>query len=319
MSAIYQASPLKRSRSTKAELLLLDEEIIKTVRKHRPCSVRQAFYQMTDPRLPAFVEKSDKGYRRVQERCLLLRRSGQIKYHWIADMSRRAYRTDVFENASDFVERVSSLYRADLWRDADVICEVWVESRSIASSVIELCDHYAVNLYPCGGFSSVSFVHSAAEDLNSADLRKPVVILFIGDFDPAGVLIDVALERELRAHLDPSIELIFRRIGINMEMIEKYDLPTKPRKPSDKRSLHVPFTVEAEALPANTLRSLLEAEIEALLPPMALAIAKIAEESERAHLKHMATLLRINSEEDDDEEDEEGDWGEDWTEEEDEE
>ena len=297
MSAVYQASPLKRPRSTKAELLILDEGIIQTVRKHRPCSVRQVFYQMTDPRLPAFVEKSDRGYGRVQARCLLLRRSGRIKYHWIADMSRRAYRTSVFENASDFVERMSSLYRADLWRDADVICEVWVESRSIASSVIELCDRYAVNLFPCGGFSSVSFVHSAAEDLNSDALGKPVVVLFIGDYDPAGVLIDVALQRELRSHLDPSIELIFKRIGINREMVEKYDLPTKPRKPGDKRSLHVPFTVEAEALPATTLRSLLEAEIVALLPSRALEIARVAEESERSHLKLMAEILRSDDDE----------------------
>ncbi len=300
MSQIYRASPLKRPRSTKAELQLLDEGIIQVVRKHRPCSVRQTFYQMTDPRLPAFVEKSDKGYRRVQERCLLLRRSGRIKYRWIADMSRRAYRTDVFENASDFVERMSSLYRADLWRDADVICEVWVESRSIASSIIGLCDRYAVNLYPCGGFSSVSFVYTAAEELNASNQGKPLVILFIGDYDPAGVLIDVALQRELRHHLDPTIELHFRRIGINREMVEQYDLPTKPRKPGDKRSLHVPFTVEAEALPANTLRSLLEAEITALLPSRAFEIATIAEKSEKEHLKVMADLLRA---EDEDEED----------------
>jgi hypothetical protein len=163
-----------------------------------------------------------------------------------------------------------------------------------------LCNRYAVNLYPCGGFSSVSFVYSAAEDLNSGDLGKPVVILFIGDYDPAGVLIDVALQRELRSHLDPSIELIFRRIGINREMVTQYDLPTKPRKPGDKRSLHVPFTVEAEALPATTLRSLLEAEILALLPSRALEVARVAEESEKSHLKLMAELL---SSDDDEEED----------------
>jgi len=304
MSKIYQASPLKRSRSTKAELLLLDAGIVETVRKHRPCSVRQAFYQMTDPRLPAFVEKSDKGYRKVQERCLKLRRSGRIKYKWIADMSRRAYRTHVFDDASDFVERMSSLYRADLWRDADVVCEVWVESRSIASSIIDLCDRYAVNLYPCGGFSSVSFVYSAAEELNANNVGKPLVIFFIGDFDPAGVLIDVALERELRTHLDPGIELDFRRIGINQEMVDEYDLPTKPRKLGDKRSLHVQYTVEAEALPANTLRSLLEAEIVALLPSMALEIARVAEESEKSHLQRMADFLRSPDSDEEDEGDE---------------
>lgn len=301
MNNFYEASPVKRNRRTKAELELLDQAIVDTVRKHRPCSVRQAFYQMTDPRLPAFVEKSDKGYRRVQERCLRLRRLGLIKYHWISDMSRRAYRTDVFENASDFVESMASLFRADLWRDAEVVCEIWCESRSIASSIIGLCNRYAVNLYPCGGFSSVSFVYSAAEELNANNSGKPLVILFIGDYDPAGVLIDVALKRELRTHLDPSIELHFRRIGINQEQVERYSLPTKPRKPGDKRSLHIPYTVEAEALPASVLRSLLEAEIVKLLPSRALEIARIAEESERSHLKFMANLLRTDEEEDEDE------------------
>jgi hypothetical protein len=80
-------------------------------------------------------------------------------------------------------------------------------------------------------------------------------------------------------------------------MVEKYDLPTKPRKPGDKRSLHVPFTVEAEALPATTLRSLLEAEIVALLPSRALEIARVAEESERSHLKLMAEILRSDDDE----------------------
>ena len=46
---------------------------------------------MTDPRLPEPVEKSDNGYRHVQDRCVKLRRSGRLPYHWIADMSRRGY------------------------------------------------------------------------------------------------------------------------------------------------------------------------------------------------------------------------------------
>ncbi len=32
-------------------------------------------------------------------------------------------------------------------------------------------------------------------------------VIYIGDYDPAGVLIDVSLERELRKHLATSIDL----------------------------------------------------------------------------------------------------------------
>ena len=105
------------------------------------------------------------------------------------------------------------------------------------------------------------------------------------------VLIDVALERELRLHLNDSIGLEFDRIAINDEQIEAYDLPTKPRKAGDKRSQHIEYSVEAEAMPAADLRRLLRWNIEILLPENALAVATAAEESERAHLTRMAELL----------------------------
>ena len=288
---VYRASTIKRERRTRDRVELLDAQIIEVLREDHPQSVRHVFYRMTDPRLAEPVEKSDRGYRHVQDRCVKLRRSGAIPYGWIADMSRRGYYVNTFDGAGDFLRRMRGLYRADLWRDALLRCEVWVESRSIASVLIDDCEELAVALFPCGGFSSLSFVHSAAEEHNESGDYRPLVVLYIGDYDPAGVLIDQALERELRRHLKPSINLIFNRIGINAEQIEFYDLPTKPRKDSDRRSLHVAETVEAEAMPARILRGILRERIERMLPEGALAAAKVAEQSERDHIERMARLL----------------------------
>ncbi|MEJ7667704.1 MAG: hypothetical protein WKH97_03015 [Casimicrobiaceae bacterium] len=206
-------------------------------------------------------------------------------------MSRRGYFVNTYQDAGDFLRRVHGLYRADLWHDADRRCEVWVESRSIASVLLADCEELAVDLYPCAGFSSLSFVHEAAEQHNHSGDTRPLVVLYVGDYDPAGVLIDVSLERELREHLHDHIELTFVRIGINPDQISNYDLPTKPRKATDRRSLHVTTTVEAEAMPAHILRELMRAEIEALLPDGALRAAKVAELSERRHLRRMAAML----------------------------
>jgi hypothetical protein len=269
----------------------LDDQIVAVLHEDYPQSVRHVFYRMTDPRLPEPVEKSDRGYRHVQDRCVKLRRAGRIPYNWIADMSRRGYFVSTFSNAGDFVRQMAGLYRADLWRDAEFRCEVWAESRSIASVIHRDCVELAVDLYPCGGFSSLSFVHEAAEMHNRLDDIRPLVVFYIGDFDPAGVLIDQSLERELRVHLHPDIELDFRRIAINEEQVELYDLPVKPRKGGDKRSQHITYTVEAEAMPARVLRSILRTEVEALLPIGALQVAKVAEQSERAHLARMADML----------------------------
>lgn len=288
---VYRASTLKRDRRTSERIEALDNQIIAVLKEDHPQSVRHVFYRMTDPRLQEPVEKSDRGYRHVQDRCVKLRRSGRIPYQWIADMSRQGFFVNTFDGAGDFLRQMKGCYRADLWRQSAFQCEVWAESRSIASVVRRDCNELAVDLFPCGGFSSLSFVHEAAEQHNlSGDLR-PLVVLYIGDFDPAGVLIDQSLERELRLHLKGDIDLSFRRIAINEDQVCMYDLPTKPRKEGDKRSQHLAYTVEAEAMPANTLRMLLRSEIEILLPTGALTMAKIAEQSEREHMARMADLF----------------------------
>jgi len=287
----YRASTIKRDRRSKDRMNQLDEQIMAVLREDHPQSVRHIFYRMTDPRLTEPVEKSDRGYRHVQDRCVKLRRAGRIPYHWIADLSRQGYFTNTYTDAGDFIRQMGGHYRADLWRDAENRCEVWAESRSIASVMLADCKELAVDLYPCGGFSSLSFVHSAAQFHNASQDARPLVIIYVGDYDPAGVLIDVALKKELREHLRNDIDLDFRRIAINEEQVEAYDLPTKPRKDGDKRSQHVTYSVEAEAMPASTLRNILRLEVEILLPEGALQVAKVAEQSERAHLAKMAAMF----------------------------
>ena len=287
----YRASTLKRDRRTKARTQLLDEQIIAVLREDHPQSVRHVFYRMTDPRLGEPVEKSDRGYRHVQARCVALRRSGLIPYNWIADMSRRGYFVNTYDDAGDFLRRMGHLYRADLWRDSDYRCEVWAESRSIASVILNDCQELAVDLFPCGGFSSLSFIHEAAQQHNASQDKRPLIVLYVGDYDPAGVLIDKSLERELREHLRSDIDMDFQRIAINEEQVEQYDLPTKPRKEGDKRSQHLKYTVEAEAMPARDLRALLRLHVETLLPENALHVAKVAEQSERRHIAKMAAMM----------------------------
>jgi hypothetical protein len=287
----YSARTIKRARRSKAQVATLDSQIMQAITGDHPQSVRHLFYLMTNPRLAEPVEKSDRGYRHVQYRVVELRRAGLLPYGWITDASRRGYFTPTFLGAGDFIRRVKGLYRADLWKQAESYCEVWTESRSIAGIIEDDCEELAVSLYPAGGFSSITLAYQAAKEINETADGKPVVIFYIGDHDPAGVLIDEALKRELLKHLNPNIELTFIRLGITAEQIEAYDLPTKPRKAADRRSLHVARTVEAEAMPAATMRRILRDSIEALLPENALKVARAAEESERSLLSIVAQQI----------------------------
>jgi len=300
---VYRARTIKRERRTRNRLDQLDGQILDVLKADHPQSVRHVFYRMTDPRLSEPVEKSERGYRHVQDRCVKLRRSGRLKYGWITDATRRGYFTQTYSDAGEFLRSVAGLYRGDLWSLSEWRCEVWVESRSIAGVIERDCRELAVSLYPAGGFSSITLAYEAAQAMNSSDDGRPVRILYIGDYDPAGVLIDVALERELRKHLNATIDLDFRRLAITEEQIKELDLPTKPRKIGDRRALHVESTVEAEAMPARHMRKLLRTEIESLLPEGALSATQVAEYSERHLIENIlakdADFYRTNGQQED--------------------
>lgn len=282
-----------RNRRTSAEIAQLERQIYDVLKADHPQSVRHVFYRMTDPRLPVSVEKSDHGYKQIQLRMTEMRRAGTLPYSWITDATRRGHFVNTFNGKAEFIQAFAGLYRADLWAYADEYVEVWCESRSIAGVIERDCRDLAVSLFPSGGFSSLTLAYASAMGINEStnDGEKAAHVIYIGDYDPAGVLIDLSIEKELRQHLHSAVDLSFHRIAITEDQIEQYDLPTKPRKAGDKRSQHVKATVEAEAMPAKTMRKLLRDTVESFLPEGALEAARVAEESEQSGLRALAARM----------------------------
>ena len=213
-------STVHHKRRTAQRVNQLERQIMEVLQADHPQSVRHVFYRMTNPRLPEPVTKDDSGYRQVQHRITEMRRAGTLPYGWIADATRRGYHTNTFTDSADFIRRFAGLYRANLWEDSDYV-EVWCESRSIAGVIQDDCEDLAVSLYPAGGFSSITLVYDAAEAINRAtgNGQRDAHVIYVGDYDPAGVLIDQSIEKELRAHLHPGVSLDFERIAITEEQI----------------------------------------------------------------------------------------------------
>jgi hypothetical protein len=277
--------------------------MLRFLERDHPQSVRHVFYLMTDPRLDCAVEKSEFGYRHVQHQLAQMSKASELPYGWIVDATRMGYHVATFDGPSDFIRQMAGRYRANAWADADAYCEVWAESRSIASVLLADCQELGVSLYPASGFTSLTLPYEAAEqiaaEIEGAD--RTIEIVYVGDYDPAGVWIDRDIEKKLRGHLaDAGVmnPLSFHRIAVTSEQIAAYGLPTKSRKATDRRSKYITHTVEAEALPVHILRALLRDKVEGFMPEGALAVAKAAEESERRGLLAMA--LAWDGEEEDD-------------------
>jgi len=294
MTEVYQAGRIKRRRRTKAQIEQLRAQIYDALAEDRPQSVRHVFYCMTDPRLAEPVEKTEHGYGQVQHLLKLMRLDGTIPYGWITDATRRGHHINTFDDAADFVSRMAGFYRGDLWRHAEHYVEVWTESRSLAAVIESLCKELAVSLYPSGGFTSLTLAYQAAQYINVVAGRRevPAEIIYIGDYDPAGVLIDQDVEAKLRKHIDPHVDLNFHRLAITPEQIIEYDLPTKPRKAGEKRRPDIKETVEGEAMKPSILRGLLRDKIESFLPAGEMIAIKAAEEAEREHLERVAEMMR---------------------------
>ena len=170
---------------------------------------------------------------------------------------------------------------------------MWTESRSLAGVLHDDCRELAVSLYPCGGFASETLCYEAAQGIRYAlenDGKTGASIIYVGDYDPAGVLIDHDIESKLRKHLE-GVPLVFTRVAVTREQIASMGLPTKPRKPTDRRRPDVLHTVEAEAIPAGQLRQLVRRAVESYLPAGRLAQYQEIDRQEQQGLRRLAQLV----------------------------
>ena len=278
----------RRRRRTGHEVVILENAILRILREDNPQSVRHVFYRLVDAGVDCLVEKTEHGYKQVQNRMTKMRKNGRLPFGWVTDATRRGFFVNTFESPSDYLWHAAQFYRADVWGGAETYVEVWVESRSIAGLLQAECNRLAVPLYPCGGFASLSMTSEAAEFIRREADGRAVRIIYIGDFDPAGVTIDRKVIEELRYHL-PDHDIEEHRIAVTEEQAAA--LPCKPRKASEKRNPEIKMTVEAEAIPAGDLRAMLRHTVEAYLPPDALASARVEEVNGRELIEDLAVKV----------------------------
>lgn len=285
-SALYEARPVKRRRATNAEMDLRNAGLLEIVSEMAPMTVRQVFYQAE---VRGLVEKSEAGYGKVQRALVELRRQGSMPFHWIADNTRWQRRPRTYNGPEDAIRDVARFYRKSLWADADCYVEVWLEKDALAGVVVDVTAEYDVGLMVSRGYSSISFLHNAADSIKAHDL--PTYLYHLGDFDPSGVDAGNKIEETLR-EFAPEAEIHFRRLAVLPEQIEDWDLPTRPTKKTDSRARGFgAVSVELDAINPHRLRAMVRSAIEQHLPADQFEILKVAEASERELLDSWAKAL----------------------------
>jgi hypothetical protein len=275
-AAVYQASPIKRVRATKHEVICRRAELLSIVSEMKPMTVRQVFYQAT---VLGVVEKSEAGYTKVQTDLVQMRRSGLLPYDWLADNTRWQRRPRTYNGVQAALQETAKLYRKSLWAGADAYVEIWLEKDALAGVISPVTYLYDVPLMVARGYASLSFLHTAAEYISEVEV--PTYIYHLGDFDPSGVNAGEKIEETLR-ELAPDALINFERVAVTPHQIDSWQLPTRPTKSSDSRAKGFgDISVELDAIPPAYLRLIVERCIERHLPKREFEILKAAEVSER--------------------------------------
>jgi hypothetical protein len=261
----------------------LRSQLYAIVAEQAPMSVRQVFYQAETRGL---VPKTEGAYKNVVCRLLAkMRLEGELPFDWIADGTRWMRKPTTFGSLNHAVGNIISTYRRALWDNQDAYIEVWIEKEALAGVVVDVTAEWDVPLMVTRGYPSISYLYSAAENIEAQG--RPCFVYYFGDLDPSGV--DIA--RNVQARLEefaPTADLTFERVGVTTEQVELWNLPTRPTKGSDTRAKG--FTgrsVELDAIPPDTLRGLVEGRIVGHVDVDAYNVVRMAEREEQDLLRRL--------------------------------
>jgi hypothetical protein len=274
--------------------------IYAALERDRPMTVRQLFYRLVSQ---GVIEKTEDEYDTVVRLTRDLRLEYVVPFGWIADNTRWMRKPRTYSGLEQLLDWTATTYRRSVWDNQDAYVEVWLEKDALAGVLIDVTKKWDVPLMVTRGYASLSFLYEAAQSI--AAENKPTFVYYFGDYDPSGVHIPQAVEHRLR-EFAPESEIHFKRVAVNPDQIQAWNLPTRPTKKTDTRSKNFKGeSVEVDAIEPAQLRKLAEKCITRHIDRHAYRSLRRTETAEKQTLTNLASGFR-SATENDDEEDNEG-------------
>lgn len=230
--------------------------------QYNPMTLRQVYYQLVARQT---IENKRSEYQRLSNALVKARKGKMIPWEWIEDRVRQPRVVSMWHDLPDFIETVKRAYRKDIWNKQPTYTEVWLEKDALSGIFADITQKYGVTLVVGRGYNSWSAYKEA--ELRFREQRRPVSILYFGDFDPSGEDIVRALEDSLNFF---GTSLKIEKVALKKKDIIDYNLPSDFTKRTDTRSTafiekHGDLAVELDALPLPVLQQKIRDSIETSL------------------------------------------------------
>jgi hypothetical protein len=213
------------------------------------------------------------------------RERGDIPWEWIVDETREIERVSTWDDPAEYARCVAQSYRRDFWSQQPVRIIVVSEKGTVRGLLKPVLDRYAVGFQVMHGFSSATIVYDMSQD----DDGQPLIILYVGDFDPSGMFMsEVDLPNRFSKYDGDHITL--KRIALTREHVN--DLPSFPATDKRKDPRYKAFVArygtrcwELDAMDPNDLRDCVEKAIMELIEPVAWKRCELINRAEQESLK----------------------------------
>ena len=204
-----------------------------------------------------------------------------IPWEWIVDESRELERRPSWEDPEQYARSVINSYRRDNWDQQPVRLEVWSEKGTVRGVLQPVLDEYGVGFRVMHGFASATAVYNVAQ----GDNGRPLIVLYVGDWDPSGLCMsEQDLPERLEKYDGQHVEL--QRIALTRDQLA--GLPSFPATDKQKDVRYKWFVRnygkrcwELDALDPNDLRACVDGEIARHIEPVAWKRCKVVERAER--------------------------------------
>jgi hypothetical protein len=156
---------------------------------------------------------------------------------------------------------------------------------------------FSVPVLGSGGFDSATFKHGLAG--RPAALKRPLEVLHIGDHDPSGMHVYINLAEDVGAFTaELGGKIMFSRLAVTARQAGAWQLPTAPRKATDRRQFNgigddPDATVQAEAVPPDRMAELVRKVLAARIPAETLARVEADEAAIRRRLTAALAGLQL--------------------------
>jgi hypothetical protein len=279
----YFETSTKKGRGMARRSLDLIEAMRAVAEPAQPITGRGIGYKLfTQGLIPSMARKEmQRVYRLLKE----ARERGWIPWSWIVDEGRAIERVSTWADPAQYARCVAQSYRRDFWDQQPVRVIVVSEKGTVRGLLKPVLDYFAVGFLPVHGFSSATTVY----DLSQDDDGRPLVVLYVGDYDPSGMYMS---EADLPArfakydggHVKP------RRIALTHKHIRgllSFPASDKRKDPRYKwfRANYGGRCWELDAMDPNDLRDCVEQAIKELIEPVAWARCEVVNRAEQESLK----------------------------------